>query len=1005
MAKHLSVRQAVRLALFTSAIPMVFGATVAVAQEQDTQKDMDEVLVTGTRITVPGVTSSSPIYTVGAESIAELQQPEVEKIFRRLPIALPSDGQNANNGTAGAATIDLRGLGAQRNILLIDGKRITPYNFNGLVDTSTIPTAMLERVDILTGGASTSYGSDAMSGAINFIMKRDFEGVALDTDYSMTGESDGKIKSAALTVGTNVAEGRGNIVFGVNWSQRDGVQLGARPLGLLGIVTADGGNYQNYLDGVAPTPAPAGCGGPNSVAAGGSTTTLPTRVAIFAGPGLGQFRDDGTLGGNCSVFNFNPYNYYQTPLTRFGGTAIGRFEVNEHAEVYGRLGYSSTNVRQQIAPSGVFGSAHWTPLANPLIGASALNTILTAANAGRVAGTVTEAAGPTQNWRDLNNNDVVDTGDYLNISYRRRTVEFGERSTTFDNNAWSFMFGVTGEVAAGWTYDVSYQRGESDRTNVDAGYTNLTNVSNALDSVDGVTCANGDPSCVPLNLFGGFGSITPAMAAYSSGSALEQQSYLQSIASASISGEISALKLPTAENGLALVFGVEYREEEAETVPDECKKLAPTSCLGGAGGNTLPIKGGFDVQEAFAEAILPVIDGKPGFQSLDLEFGYRFSDYNLNGSDSTWKYGLNWRPIDSLLIRGMKQRAARAPNVGELAAPNTSGLDNALFDPCSTFGIDGPGGDPDRAISAELRQRCISTGMTDAQVGTVEDIVSNQINIFAGTDLDNLPDIEQADTLTFGVVFTPEIGALKSPVLSVDYYDIKINDYIGTFGSQEILDACYTAGIQSACDKVIRVGGNLVNPGSGLEEYTTNLDYLQAEGIEIAASFGVDIGNAGSLNFNTYINKYLTQESLSSAVSPVIDCKGRYGNQCGNPLPEISWVTSVGWAKGPVDLTLHWRHLGKTEIETAQIDPDQDGNEDVFKQFQSIDAFDYFDLTGSYSPVDWMSVRFSVYNLTEEDPPVVGNEAADTRSNSGNTFPSVYEVLGRTYALGVHFRF
>jgi iron complex outermembrane receptor protein len=980
---------------------MVFGASVAMAQEQDTQKDMDEVLVTGTRITVPGVTSSSPIYTVGSESIAELQQPEVEKIFRRLPIALPSDGQNANNGTAGAATIDLRGLGPQRNILLIDGKRITPYNFNGLVDTSTIPTAMLERVDILTGGASTSYGSDAMSGAINFIMKRDFEGVAIDTDMSQTGESDGRIKSASLTVGTNVAEGRGNIVFGVNWSERDGVQLGARPLGQLGIVTADGSGYQEFLDGAAPPPAPAGCGGPNSVAAGGSTTTLPTRVAIFAGPGLGQFRDDGTIGTNCSVFNFNPYNYYQTPLKRFGGTAIGRFEVNEHAEVYGRLGYSSTNVRQQIAPSGVFGSAHWTPLSNPLIGASARATIIAAAEAGRTAATPTiNTGGVTPNWRDINNNGVVDAPDYLNISYRRRTVEFGERSTTYDNNAWSFVMGVEGEIGAGWTYDVSYQRGESDRSNIDAGYSNLTNVSNALDSLDGVTCQNGDTSCVPLNLFGGFGSITPEMAAYSAASAIETQSYIQSIAGASVSGEISAVKLPWAENGLALVFGVEYREESAETVPDECKKLAPTSCLGGAGGNTLPIAGGFDVQEAFAEAIFPIVDGKPGFQSLDLEFGYRFADYNLSGSDSTWKYGLNWRPIDSLLIRGMKQRAARAPNVGELAAPQTSGLDNALFDPCSEFGID-----DGRVISAELQARCIATGMTAGQVGTVEDIVSNQINGFFGTDLNNLPDIEQADTLTFGMVFTPELGSLKSPVFSIDYYDIKINDYIGQFGSQEILDACYTAGIQTACDKIVRIGGNLTNPGSGLQLFTTNLDYLQAEGIEFNASFGLDIGNAGSLRFSAYVNKYLTQESLSSPVSVLIDCKGRYGNQCGNPAPEIGWVQSTGWEKGPIDVALHWRHLGKTQIETAQLDPDQDGIEDVFEQFQSIDAFDYFDLTGSYSPTDWMSVRFGIYNLTEEDPPVVGNEAADTRSNSGNTFPSVYETLGRSYSLGVHFRF
>ena len=323
-----------------------------------------------------------------------------------------------------------------------------------------------------------------MSGAINFIMKRDFEGVAIGTDMSQTGESDGRIKSASLTVGTNVAEGRGNIVFGVNWSEREGVQLGARPLGQLGIVTEDGSGLEEFLNGEAPPPAPAGCGGPGSVAAGGSTTTLPTRVAIAGGPGLGQFRDDGTLGTNCSVFNFNPFNYYQTPQTRFGGTALGRFEVNEHAEVYGRLAYSSTNVRQQIAPSGVFATPFWTPLSNPLISAQARGVMIATGEAGRVAGTVIEGTGradPAANWDDVDNSGTVTAGDYLNISYRRRTVEFGERSTTFDNNAWSFVAGVTGEIAAGWTYDVSYQRGESDRTNTDAGYTNVTNLGLAVD--------------------------------------------------------------------------------------------------------------------------------------------------------------------------------------------------------------------------------------------------------------------------------------------------------------------------------------------------------------------------------------------------------------------------------------------------------------------------------------------------------------------------------------------
>jgi len=979
-------------------------ATPAFAQEQDKQNDssMDEVVVTGTRISVPGVVSSSPIFTVGTAEIERAQQPEVEMIFRQLPITLPSDGSNANNGTAGAATIDLRGLGPQRNIILVDGKRLTPYNFNGLVDTSVIPTAILERVDVLTGGASTSYGSDAMSGAINFVTKRDFEGVALDTNYSMTGEQDGDIMSAALTLGTNVADGRGNLIFSVNWSDREGVQLGSRPLGQLGIETASGAGYDEFLAGEGPTPAPAGCGGPGSVESGGSTTTLPTRIAIFGAGSLGsgQFRDDGSIGTNCSVFNFNPFNYYQTPQTRFGGTAIGRFEVNEHAEVYGRLGYSSTSVRQQVAASGVFGSTFWTPLANPLMQDSARQFLIDAANSGI---TGTEPPINATNWRDENENGVVDEADYLNLQYRRRTVEFGERSTTYDNNAWNFVIGTTGEAFEGWTYDVSYQRGESDRTNTSAGYTNLANIENALDTTDGVTCANGDTSCVPLNLFGGYGSITPAMAGYSSATAIEQQHYVQQIAGASLSGEVGAIKLPWADQGLALVVGLEWRDEAAETVPDECLKLAPASCLGGAGGNTLPIAGGFNVKEVFTEAILPLVSDKTGAKSLDLELGYRYSDYDPTGTDDTWKVGINWQPTDTLRFRAMQQRAARAPNVGELAAPHTTGLDNALTDPCSE-GPD-PVNDP-RTFTAELRALCMSTGMTNGQVGDVEDITAGQINGFFGTDLNNLPAPESADTLTVGAVWTPTFESLKSTYFSVDYYNIEINDYISQFGAQEILDACYITGNTTECAKIQRVGGTLTVDGSGVELFTTNLKYLQAEGVEIQANIGFDMGGAGSLTFNAYINKYLTQESQSSDLSAVIDCKGKYGTQCGNPLPSVRWLQTTTWAKGPFDVSLSWNHLGSTSIETVQADNDGDGvKDDVFEPFQSIGSYDYFDLSGSWSVGEWMTVRAYIANITDEDPPVVGNEAGDTRSNSGNTFPSVYTALGRTYSLGVSFRF
>jgi iron complex outermembrane recepter protein len=1035
MPKHTSVRQAVRLALLFGAVPVGFVASVAVAQDQDADKDITEIVVTGTRITQPGVESSSPIYSVGAGELEKLGEPDVEKVFRSLPSTLPSDGQNVNNGTAGAETLNLRGLGAQRNLLMIDGKRITPYDINGIVDTSVIPTALIERIDIITGGASAVYGSDAMSGVINFVMKKDFEGVALDTSFSQTTESDSKRKSAFLTMGTNVADGRGNVVLSLNWNERDGTQLGARPLGQLGIVTASAANYQNFLDGLLPTPpTAANCGGENAVAAGGSTTTIPTRVAIAGGPGIGQFRTDGTIGSNCSVFNFNPYNYYQTPQTRYGGTALGSFEINEHAEAYGRLSFTSTDVRQQIAPSGVFGNPFFTPLTNPFISASAQASIIAAGNTGVMAGTVS-TTGALPNWRDNNNNNVVDAADDLLLSYRRRTVELGERSTSYAQDHWSFVFGLRGAFFDNWDYDLSFQRGESSRTNVSAGYTNVANIEEALDAVSTTECRSGNSACVPINLFGGEGTITPEMAAFAGATALEQRLYSQTLVSGSVSGAIEQVKLPWAENSLAISLGAEYREEEGETRPDECLKLAPSSCLGGAGGNTLPIKGGFDVREMFAEAILPIVSDKTFFKGLDLELGYRFSDYDPSGSNRTWKYGLNWQPIDSLRLRGMKQRAARAPNVGELAAPLTSSLFNASVDPCSrgnptvvdfidnvitAFTAQNPmatqaqidaaveASNPGQAITGVLRQRCVANGQSNAQVGNVEDIVVGQINAFSGTRQDLLPTPEVADTTTFGFVWTPDTdGVIRNPIVSVDYYDIKIDQFISTFGADEVLVGCFERGSAEQCAKVRRVGGGLTLPGSGVVLLTENLVYLQAEGIELNGSFGVDIGDAGKLTFSASINKYLTQESLSSTELDVIDCKGRFGNQCGNPLPEVRWIQRTTWEKGPYEVSLLWRHLGEVEVEPVQyvqtfefISP-----AGVAEPFRKIDAYNYFDLTAAWDVRDNITVRAGMTNIFDKDPPVVGNEAGTTASNSGNTFPSVYDPLGRRYSVSFNVKF
>ncbi len=1008
MNSNTAIRQAIRRALYVGAMATAAGyATTASAQEAG---EIEEITVTGTRIAVPGVESASPVYSVAADEIELQQQPEVERILRLLPITKPDDGQNVNNGTVGVASIDLRGLGSQRNLVLIDGKRVTPYNTNGIIDTSVIPTALIERIDIITGGASAVYGSDAISGALNFIMKDDFEGVDLRGYYSVTDENDGDVRNLSLTVGSNVADGRGNVVLNLNWSDRESVLLGARPLGQLGIGTADGANYDAFLSGQAPEPGPAGCGGPGSVVAGGSTTTVPTRIAIAGGAAVAggwQFREDGTLAGDCSVFNFNPFNYYQTPLERFGGSALGHFEINEYAEVYSRINFSSTNVRQQVAASGIFGTTFFTPLSNPLMSDQARASIIAQAETDRANGNINVANTPDpgnpgdflfENWRDLNGNGVVDAADDLLISYRRRTVEFGERSTGYDNNAFQLVLGTRGTLVGDWNYDVSFQHGESDRSTISAGYTNLTNITNALNVVDvnGVpTCRTGGTACVPLNLFGGFGSITPDQAAYSSAVGIETQNYQQTIYTGSVNGPINGLQIPWADTPVAVSVGAEYREEFGTRTPDECLKLAPDSCLGGAGGNLLPVAGGFDVSEFFGEAIIPIVSGKTGFQQLDLELGFRTSDYNPSGSNETWKAGFSYRPVESLRLRAMMQRAVRAPNVGEIASPRVTSLRNATLDPCS---VENAGN-----IDAELTALCVSTGMTAGQVGTVEDIVAGQISTFEGTDITRVPLVvpETADTLTVGFVFTPDfnLGPVDGLVLSVDYYDIDIDDIIFRFGAQEVLDGCYEFGLQSECDKIIRVGGTLTLPGAGVELLTTNLVNLHAEGIEVGATLGVDLESWGDLQISANYNQYLTQEQQSAPFIAVTDCLGFYGTTCEGPLPESRWIQRTTWNfKDDFSVSYLWRHIGSVSVETAEL-------ANTFAAFQKIDAADYVDLTGTWQVTDQINVSASIQNIFGEDPPVVGNEAADTSSNSGNTFPSQYDTLGSVYTVGFKYAF
>lgn len=573
------------------------------------------------------------------------------------------------------------------------------------------------------------------------------------------------------------------------------------------------------------------------------------------------------------------------------------------------------------------------------------------------------------------------------MQLRRRTVEFGARSELYKTDSFSLLTGVEGELFGDWMYDVSYQYGESNRVTTRGGYTNLTNIQNTLDSTDGVNCKNGVSSCVPLNLFGGLGTITPEMAAYSTATALQTQNYSQEVILFVADGPIEAIKSPWSSEELNISVGYEHRKETGSLEPDECLKEAPASCQGGAGGNLLAISGGYTAEEVFIEGVLPVLEDVAFAERVDVEFGYRGADYTSVGSVDTWKLGATWQPTDSLLLRVMQQSATRAPNVGELSSPVVTSLDNATLDPCSIANA--------ANIDATLAALCISTGMIQAQVGAVQDIISGQINTFDGSDPDAAPGAEEADTFTAGFVYTSDM--LDDFVLTFDYYDIQVDGYIGEFSPQEVLDSCYKAGDEVACGKIKRIGGDLTLSGSGVELFTTNLKSRQVEGIEINVDFGFDLGDMGQLSFNANVNKYLTHEQQSSAQSALIDCNGKFGTTC-SPTSSLRFVQRTTWNWNDVTVSALWRHLSAVDIQSDQVG-------DTFDQFETIDSYNYVDLFGSYQYNEYAQITFGIDNVFEKEAPAVGGEVGATAANSGNTFPSTYDNLGRMFKMGFNLTF
>ena len=975
---------AVALALIS--VPAFAQQVAPQAEAAAAPEDKSEavIVVTGSLIRNPNLVQATPVNVTTADQIELKQSNTAEEVLRQVPGIVPSIGSAVNNGNGGSSYVDLRGLGSNRNIVLLDGQRLVPADLQGRVDLNNIPLALISRVDALTGAAVTTYGADAITGVVNFVTKKDFAGVDVAVSNQLTEQGDGNYFRGDVTTGVNFDDGRGNAVLSLGYQKSNPVYQGAR----------DFSNFQ--LDSFSGT-------------AGGSGTTAPARFSIG---GKNRQIDTATgflkTTGAFNAFNFNPYNIFQTPFQRFNIFAQANYQLSDAIEVYTRGLFSKNTVKTIIAPSGLFAERMEIPYSNPYLPAGAAsqfcgdNGLSVADCSAAIA-----ATDPTdQNYKTFKT--VV----------RRRFLETGTRNSQYTTNVFDYSLGFRGALSKTVNWDVRASYGESDRLQTITGYVLKSKVQDALLATDKTSCLSGNDGCVPINIFGNVGSITPAMAAYTlSPSTTSNNTSLLQLRGL-LSGDFG-LTIPSASEPIGFALGSEYRKYHAAQISDTLSKTPGE--LGGAGGAAPDIDGAYSVWEGYGELVAPLITDKPFFKSLTVEGGLRYSKYSVRDGASheawTYKAGGSWEPLDQLKIRGNYAHAVRAPNIAELFTPNTVGLTNLAKDPCA-------GGAP--VANADLKAVCLAQGAPSNSIGSIANPTASQANITSGGNINLNP--EKANTYTIGAVIQ-RLPFLPGFSASIDYYHIKVTDEIGVPLPGDLIDACFHGGnvtaasaTDTACTIIRRdpsTGGLDGSPATtkGLFGGLTNQGTLLTDGVDLILSYQHDLGGV-KWTFNGVGNVTFRSKFKATPTSVDRECVGYYSVNCsftGSIQPRQSWSVQNTFSKGGIDLSLMWRHQSSAKQETRDrvasgvayngVIPDGSGAlSGQTVDFGKIAAFDYLDVTTRFN-IDQVTFTVTVQNLFNTKPPIVGNTIGSTSYNSGNTYPSSYEALGRRFAVGARVKF
>ncbi|AQS37017.1 TonB-dependent receptor family protein [Shewanella psychrophila] len=903
MYKNSLLANSVRFALISGAAAAAFTAPTVMAAEEET---VERIEVTGSRIKRTDLETASPITVFSAADIAATGVSTMEDFIQTIPaINGGAEGSSVNNGSRGFATASLRGLGSGRTLVLINGRRFASGDLN------SIPTAYVERVEVLRDGASTIYGSDAIAGVINFITKKNFEGVEFQAQYDQASEGDGEKTLLSLTTGAS--SDRGNVVLSLQYTERKKILQGDRGFSECPIFERDGEKV---------------CGGSGTIPYGQFFND--NYSGHVKDPETGEVRPfDQAIDG----FNYATTSYMVTPQEVFSINGAGRFDITDTLSTFIEGGFTNRKSDQLMAPEGTF----WGPTM------------------------------PASNPYNPVGEDIFVV---------RRLRETAGRAFTQDFSDYRMVAGLEGVVFEDYDWDVSYNFARFVDARLDEGRVNPDRIDTLLDPA----LCDADAECPEVWNITEAGTLSQDMIDYAfvpnSPIVRGETRQLQ----ANISGGLFGLELQGGE----VMFGAGYekRWEEYSSTPDGAASIG--QIYGVAGEAT---EGAYSVDELYAEMDFPILSGVAFAESLRFTAAIRYSDFDfLDDSSTNTKFGLEWAPIEGLLLRSTVATGFRAPSVSELYSPQSE-TNLAYNDPCEGYGTG--------SQSATVKANCAAEGLP----GDFE-LSSNQSSTITGGSPDLKP--EESDSLTVGVVYSHDSGFS----IGIDYFDIEITNGIGTAGTDNVVSGCWESANFSSplCDFVEGPGRTgdaphstspyrtALGPVAGVVLTNANLSTFQTSGVDFDISYKTSIGSGdfGAVLNGTYLDKY-----------NYVPFDGAEKVETAGKVAADQWETTLAvFSQWRTNLTLNyvmddWSVTWQTRYQSE--------GEDYFASEDNLDniadAVFYHDIQGTYFVLENTSLTMGIKNLFDQDAPYI------TNNQDMNTIPASYDTAGQYWYARVNVSF